>query len=99
MKRAPRRQSPLRTELTNLKAKVLREDIRLGELNRQFWLDGGICCPCCGVPGYSEAMSAQERRELRIRYIEKKLQQSPMPTAQAPRSLLRVIANLFKGTP
>jgi transposase len=65
--------SLLREELANLKAKIQREDIRLGEIERQFWEDGGVCCPCCGVPGFSEAEKRQERRYLRIKQIEKKL--------------------------
>jgi hypothetical protein len=49
----------------------------MADIEREFWLDGGVCCPCCGVPGYSEMMSAQERRERRILYIEKKLKGAP----------------------
>jgi hypothetical protein len=100
MRRPPRRRSPLRAELADLKAKVRREDIRLGEIERQFWLDGGVCCPSCGVPGYSEAMSAQERRELRIQYLENKLRQpSEKAMVSIRRSLIQVIADLIKGTP
>jgi len=77
MRKPHRDPSPLRAELTALKAKVQRVDFRMADIEREFWLDGGVCCPCCGVPGYSEMMSAQERRERRILYIEKKLKGAP----------------------
>ena len=65
--------SPLRRELRNLKTKVQQEDFRLSQLEMEFWEMGGVCCPSCGIPGFSEARDAQERRLQRIHYLEKKL--------------------------
>lgn len=69
----PRRLSPLREELRNLQMKHALEAQRLDEVQREFWAAGGVCCPCCGVPGYSAAVDAQARREQRIQQLQKKL--------------------------
>lgn len=65
--------SPLRAELDNLEVKIYREDIRLAELNQQFLAEGGVCCPSCGIPGYSDAVCAQDRRRARVCYLKAKL--------------------------
>lgn len=70
---SPRRLSPLREELRNLQMKHALEAERLDEVQREFWANGGVCCPYCGIPGYSAAVDAQARREERIRQLEKKL--------------------------
>lgn len=53
----------LEREIVRIKCKIAVEDDRMSQISDQFFEDGGICCPACGVPGYSESMSAQERRE------------------------------------
>lgn len=73
LRRFLKKPSPLRVELTNLEHRVLQEDLRLYELEQQFWSDGGVCCPYCGIPGFSGAVDKQVRRKARITQIEHKL--------------------------
>ena len=63
----------LKLELANLQKQIIRTDRHLEEMSDEFWRSGGVCCPSCGMPGYSELMWKQERRELRVKQIEKKL--------------------------
>ncbi len=58
--------SPLKQEITNLRINIARDQERLDNAEMNFWENGGICCPFCGVPGYSELASLQDRRQLRI---------------------------------
>jgi hypothetical protein len=65
--------SPLRVELNNLVRSVERTERYLDRMGVEFWADGGVCCPSCGCPDYSELMGKQERREKRIAYLKRKL--------------------------
>jgi DNA repair exonuclease SbcCD ATPase subunit len=67
------RKSPLEREIQSIERKILREELRMDRLSAQFWADGGVCCPSCGVPGYSELMFAQERREAWLKILREKL--------------------------
>ncbi len=60
-------------QLKALQARYRREDDELGDIAREFWANGGICCPGCGVPGYSERERRQERREQRITELKAKI--------------------------
>lgn len=68
-----KRISPLKIELANLQKAHTRTEKQLSSLNANFWANNGVCCPACGVQGYSELMSKQERREKRIASIKAKL--------------------------
>ena len=68
------RRSPLKTELKNLKKKIAEDDLRLAQMSDDFWQNGGICCPSCGVPGFRDLCDKQDRRSLRVKGIEKKLE-------------------------
>ncbi|MNI77787.1 hypothetical protein D3C87_324660 [compost metagenome] len=68
--------SNLKTELENLYKNIYITERYLGELSDTFWKNGGICCPCCGVEGYSELELKQERREKRVLEIKAKLSKS-----------------------
>lgn len=67
------RSSGLKRELEGLKRNIARTDANMGELASDFWANGGVCCPSCGVPGYSELELKQERRERRVEEIIAKL--------------------------
>jgi hypothetical protein len=67
------RPSPLKIELANLRKRYAADEERLAILADDFWRNGGICCPGCGVPGYTDLQEKQERRLLRISGIEQKL--------------------------
>jgi hypothetical protein len=64
--------SPLRIELKNLERNLASTEEHLSEVSEEFWRDGGVCCPCCGVPGhcmkcpqcgYSDTSGYQEDRK------------------------------------
>ena len=65
--------SSLKAELANLELNLATTYTFMSELAEEFWDNGGVCCPSCGVPGYSELLLKQERREARIAQIKKKL--------------------------
>ena len=65
--------SPLHRELSDLKTAFAKTDLLLERMSDDFWRGGGVCCPECGVEGYRELGWKQERREKRIRQLEKKL--------------------------
>ena len=65
--------SGLKTELANLRKRISATEDYMGRLSNDFWANGGVCCPSCGVPGYSELSLKQERREERIKQILAKL--------------------------
>ena len=65
--------SPLRQEQLNLQRKIRTEDARLAELEGAFWAGGGVCCPYCGIPGFSKAIDAQNRRRERLQCVTEKL--------------------------
>lgn len=68
------RKKGLRYELKGLKKNYRSTEEYLREVAREFWANGGICCPGCGVRGYSALQMKQDRRYDRIRQIEKKLE-------------------------
>ncbi len=57
----------------------------LARKSRDFWENGGICCPDCGVPGYSELVRKQERRWRRSEQIRLRL--TTIPGAVVPQPL------------
>ena len=65
--------SPLKFEVSALVAKIERVDNEMGDIENDFFADGGICCPSCGVPGYSEMSLKQERRVKRLKQLRDKL--------------------------
>ena len=65
--------SKLKEELANLNKNIIETDNYLGALAHEFWRNGGICCPTCGVEGYGELELKQERRWKRIEEVEAKL--------------------------
>jgi hypothetical protein len=69
----PKHLSPLQQELVNLNRSIDSTDVNLSYLASKFWRDGGICCPDCGVPGFSDLVAKQERRHKRVAEIEAKL--------------------------
>jgi DNA repair exonuclease SbcCD ATPase subunit len=58
--------------MEQLESKIAREDARMDEISDQFFRDGGVCCPSCGEPGYTELKLAQERREKWLSILKKK---------------------------
>jgi hypothetical protein len=66
--------SPLKTELENLKKRFAEDEVRLQKVSDDFWRNGGICCPGCGVRGFLDLQFKQERRLLRMDGIKKKLE-------------------------
>jgi len=70
-KKAP--MSPLKKELINLESRIEKDNDLLSEIERDFWENGGTCCPSCGVRGFSDLVNKQERREKRVAQIRKKL--------------------------
>lgn len=70
----PKSKSPLKFELRNLERNILETDARMQEVEREFWANGGVCCPGCGVPGWHELTEKQERRRERVKQIHTKLE-------------------------
>ncbi|PRF55377.1 hypothetical protein [Burkholderia multivorans] len=68
-----KRSSGLKKELEGLKRNIDKTDELMSQLASEFWMNGGVCCPGCGVPGYSELELKQERREQRMKEIVAKL--------------------------
>ncbi|WP_144106797.1 hypothetical protein [Paraburkholderia sp. BCC1886] len=64
---------PLRTELAHLRRRIRKTGDYLSKLSSDFWRRGGICCPSCGVEGYSDLQMKQERREKRLLQLLDKL--------------------------
>ncbi|AJX61008.1 hypothetical protein AQ938_06660 [Burkholderia pseudomallei] len=73
--------SGLKQELDGLKRNIDRTDELMSQLASEFWMSGGVCCPGCGVPGYSELELKQERRERRVKEIVAKLKRDGGPSA------------------
>lgn len=65
--------SPLKIELANLRKRFAENEVRLQRASDDFWRNGGICCPGCGVPGFLDLQFKQERRLLRIDGLKRKL--------------------------
>lgn len=84
---------PLRTELMHLLAKYERVDEEMGRQAADFWANDGVCCPSCGVPGYSEMALAQDRREARMDQIRAKIgrDDGTAPRAKAPQGPPKVV--------
>lgn len=64
--------SVLRKEISRLNHVIERTEQEMINLEEDFWQNGGICCPGCGVPGFSEMEEKQERRKKQLRYLIKK---------------------------
>lgn len=52
---------------------IKRTDERMQKLAHDFWACGGVCCPSCGISGYSELCDKQQRRMERLGQIDRKL--------------------------
>jgi hypothetical protein len=65
--------SPLKVEQRNLERALAQTYVHMDGLERTFWSSGGICCPSCGVPGFSVLVDKQERRLVRLKQIRDKL--------------------------
>lgn len=63
----------LESELDNLRRNYRRTSEHLARVSQNFFENGGICCPGCGVSGYRDLEEKNERRLKRIGEIEKKL--------------------------
>jgi hypothetical protein len=74
----------LRTELDGLRKNISATDNSMADMAAAFWSDGGVCCPSCGCPGYSELVSKQERREARVRQILTKLERDAIASGRKP---------------
>ena len=66
----------LKIEYENLHRNYLKTDGFLAQQAYDFFASGGVCCPSCGVPGYAELCSKQERREARMQQIREKIQRN-----------------------
>lgn len=69
----PNKKSPLVQELAGLTINIAETDAKLARLAKEFWANGGVCCPSCGVPGYSDLQLKQERRRERVKQVIAKL--------------------------
>jgi hypothetical protein len=63
----------LKEEMAGLYRNIERTNKTLDVMAADFWREGGICCPSCGVRGYSDLLDKNERRWERIKQIETKL--------------------------
>jgi len=94
-KKKPR--SRLAQQIAALKAAIAREDEELAKIEQQFWRDGGVCCPDCGEPGYSDRERAQERRETWLALlVNKQAQRDTWTDAEAEKARLRERDRLSK---
>lgn len=73
----------LALERFHLVKQIQRTEDTMQRMARDFWSRGGICCPGCGVPGYSELSNKQDRRRARLGQIDKKLATHAKPSARA----------------
>lgn len=78
--------SPLRYELMRLNQRYSETELELNRFSDNFWENNGICCPGCGVPGYSDLQDKQYRRlirmdELRVKLILSDINDSNVSTA------------------
>jgi len=64
----------LKREIQDLQRKIPATDLWLEEVEQRFWREGGICCPGCGVQGFSDAQDAQKRRRLRLAQLQAQLE-------------------------
>lgn len=71
--------SPLKTEIENLRVKIRKDEARLAKAERKFWNEGGVCCPFCGVSGYSELSRLQDERQTRIDQLLAKIKRDTEP--------------------
>lgn len=63
----------LRAELDGLLKNIRRTDDLMAQQADEFWANDGVCCPSCGVPGYSDLQLKQERREKRVAEVRAKI--------------------------
>jgi hypothetical protein len=59
-------------DIVRLERKIAREEDRMSEISDDFFKNGGVCCPSCGVPGYSDLQYKQERRERWLKILKAK---------------------------
>ncbi len=63
----------LATELEFLERNIRTTNARLAEINKEFWANGGTCCPSCGSLEYRELVEKQDRRIARRHIVRNKL--------------------------
>lgn len=56
------RRSNLTSEIQLLERKIYLEENRMDLISEKFFREGGVCCPGCGVPGFTRLKLAQDRR-------------------------------------
>jgi len=67
--------SKLKLEFFNLNKNIADTDDYLRSRAREFWDNGGVCCPTCGVEGYGELEIKQENRWKRRKELIVKLKE------------------------
>lgn len=70
-----KRVSPLKKECADIIMKLGRIRKRMEKDEKNFWANGGICCPFCGVYGHSERATQCDQLEKRLKELEQKLKQ------------------------
>lgn len=65
--------SPLKVELASLKRNLAYTEVSMEEIAKDFWRNGGVCCPSCGSSEFRKLELKQERRQQRIEQIKAKL--------------------------
>jgi hypothetical protein len=70
--RSTPRPDELTREIVRLERKMAREEAHMNRITEEFWENGGVCCPGCGVPGYSELQRRQEHREQWLQMLREK---------------------------
>jgi hypothetical protein len=76
--------SLLEREISRLERKIASEEKHMAEISDSFFRNGGVCCPSCGEPGYSELMRAQERRERWLSVLKQKQVRRYTPGSSEP---------------
>ncbi len=88
--------SPIKSEIEHLRISRTADDQRLGSAERNFWKAGGVCCPGCGVPGFSKLVNKQERRMSRHADLAFKLLMS-LPLVDLSEKQRDLIIDHLKG--
>jgi hypothetical protein len=70
-------------DIERIERKIRKEEDRMAEMSDLFFRDGGVCCPFCGMPGYSELALAQERREKWLVILKRKATNHLVRSGQA----------------
>lgn len=56
-------------EIQRLRKRIFIEDMKMEKLTIEYFENDGICCPGCGLDGFSEMLQKQERRERWLRIL------------------------------